>query len=99
MASIVAGVIAKTGVLSLDLDQEAAVGAKFHKSALCGRHDTCVRKERVERRKSIVRAEGWTGLYRGLHVGLIKSAPASAIILWTYENALGRMKDYEGDEA
>lgn len=43
--------------------------------------------------KAIVRSEGWKGLYRGLAVGLIKSAPASAVTMWTYERALKVMKE------
>ena len=43
--------------------------------------------------KAIVRKEGWRGLYRGLTVGLIKSAPASAVTMWTYERALKVMKE------
>ena len=39
--------------------------------------------------------EGWTGLYRGLGVGLVKSAPASAITMWTYERALKVLKQME----
>lgn len=43
--------------------------------------------------KAIVRKEGWRGLYRGLTIGLIKSAPASAVTMWTYERALKVMKE------
>ena len=43
--------------------------------------------------KTIVLQEGWKGLYRGLTIGLIKSAPASAVTMWTYERALKLMKE------
>lgn len=43
--------------------------------------------------KTIIRKEGWKGLYRGLAVGLVKSAPASAVTMWTYERALKVMKE------
>ena len=43
--------------------------------------------------KTIIRREGWRGLYRGLVVGLLKSAPASAVTMWTYERALKIMED------
>ncbi|GAB7364951.1 hypothetical protein MBLNU230_g5736t1 [Neophaeotheca triangularis] len=36
----------------------------------------------------IVKREGLRGLYRGLTVGLIKAAPASAVTMWSYERAL-----------
>ena len=45
--------------------------------------------------RAIVMREGWRGLYRGLGVGLIKSAPASAITMWTYEHVLQVMKQHE----
>ncbi|KAF2874771.1 mitochondrial carrier domain-containing protein [Massariosphaeria phaeospora] len=35
--------------------------------------------------------EGRRGLYRGLTVGLLKAAPASAVTMWTYERAMGFM--------
>lgn len=42
-------------------DQEAAAGARSHTSTLCGRHDTCVRKERVENRKIDCEGRGVEG--------------------------------------
>ncbi|PFH59804.1 hypothetical protein XA68_11883 [Ophiocordyceps unilateralis] len=41
--------------------------------------------------RAIVQAEGFRGLYRGLPIGLIKAAPASAVTLWTYERSLKLM--------
>ncbi|KAK5174350.1 mitochondrial thiamine pyrophosphate transporter [Saxophila tyrrhenica] len=41
---------------------------------------------------TIVRMEGWKGLYRGLGVSLIKAAPASAVTMWTYERALKALR-------
>ncbi|KAJ3186573.1 hypothetical protein HDU85_007393 [Gaertneriomyces sp. JEL0708] len=35
--------------------------------------------------KVICREEGWTALYRGLSTNLIRTVPASALSLWTYE--------------
>jgi solute carrier family 25 thiamine pyrophosphate transporter 19 len=35
--------------------------------------------------------EGRRGLYRGLSVGLLKAAPASAVTMWTYERAMAAM--------
>lgn len=39
--------------------------------------------------QGILRREGVRGLYRGLVVSLIKSAPASAVTVWTYERVMG----------
>lgn len=50
-------------------------------------------------RKAVVVAKGGRGLYRRMSVGLIKSAPASAITMWTYEHVLGMVKDWGGYEA
>ncbi|GAO14399.1 hypothetical protein UVI_02055220 [Ustilaginoidea virens] len=41
---------------------------------------------------TIVRTEGFRGLYKGLPISLLKSAPASAITVWTYERCLDLMK-------
>ncbi|KAM5383598.1 hypothetical protein ACJZ2D_001835 [Fusarium nematophilum] len=38
--------------------------------------------------RSILRTEGFRGLYKGLPISLIKAAPASAVTLWTYEQSL-----------
>lgn len=43
--------------------------------------------------KTIIKREGWRGLYRGLAIGLVKSAPASAVTMWTYERALRVLKE------
>ena len=43
--------------------------------------------------KAIVLREGWRGLYRGLGVSLIKSAPASGITMWTYHGTLNLMRE------
>ena len=43
--------------------------------------------------KSIVGRWGWRGLYRGLGIGLVKSAPASAVTMWVYEGVLKGMRE------
>jgi len=35
--------------------------------------------------KKIIRKEGWTGLYRGLSINLIRTVPNSAVTMLTYE--------------
>ncbi|KAF4335722.1 TPC1-mitochondrial transport [Fusarium beomiforme] len=44
---------------------------------------------------SILRTEGFRGLYKGLTISLLKSAPASAVTLWTYEQTLNLMLDWD----
>ncbi|KAK2937774.1 Mitochondrial carrier protein [Fusarium oxysporum f. sp. vasinfectum] len=44
---------------------------------------------------SILRTEGFRGLYKGLTISLLKSAPASAVTLWTYEQSLNLMLDWD----
>ena len=46
---------------------------------------------------TIARQEGMTGLYRGLGVSLAKAAPASAVIMWTYERTLSVMRRLDND--
>ncbi|KAL1302435.1 hypothetical protein AAFC00_002828 [Neodothiora populina] len=48
--------------------------------------------------RAIVRREGIRGLYRGLPVGLIKAAPASAATMWTYERAMGVIRRFDGED-
>ena len=51
--------------------------------------------------KFVVGRWGWTGLYKGLGVGLVKSAPASAVTMWVYEWTLKELKErgwFEGDQ-
>ncbi|CAF3590024.1 unnamed protein product, partial [Fusarium graminearum] len=45
--------------------------------------------------KTILRTEGFRGLYKGLTISLLKSAPASAVTLWTYEQSLKVMLDWD----
>ncbi|KAI8690899.1 Mitochondrial thiamine pyrophosphate carrier 1 [Fusarium sp. Ph1] len=50
--------------------------------------------------RSILRTEGFRGLYKGLPISLIKAAPASAVTLWTYEQTMRFMLSWDsGAEA
>ncbi|KAM0437742.1 hypothetical protein ACHAPT_002107 [Fusarium lateritium] len=50
--------------------------------------------------RSILRTEGFRGLYKGLPISLIKAAPASAVTLWTYEQSMRFMLSWDsGAEA
>lgn len=99
MAGIMAGVTAKMGVFPLDLIRKRLQVQGPTRVRYVGGMIPLYEKSVWRTGKAVVRAEGWRGLYRGLGVGLIKSAPASAITMWTYEHVLGMMKDWEGDES
>jgi solute carrier family 25 thiamine pyrophosphate transporter 19 len=47
--------------------------------------------------RQILTNEGIRGLYRGLPVGLLKAAPASAVTMWTYERVLNLLISYGED--
>lgn len=92
VAGTVASVLAKTGTFPLDLVrkriqvQGPTRGMYVHKNI--PEYAGALGAMRM-----IVRNEGFRGLYRGLTVSLLKSAPASAVTMWTYERAL---KFYSG---
>ncbi|KAI9769593.1 MAG: mitochondrial thiamine pyrophosphate transporter [Geoglossum umbratile] len=94
VSGMLASVIAKTGVFPLDLIrkrlqvQGPTRGKYVHRNipAYKGVSKTL---------KSIIRAEGARGLYKGLTVSLVKAAPANAITMWTYERALKALLELE----
>lgn len=94
-AGIIASVLAKTGVFPLDVIRKRLQVQGPTRIRYCGGKIPVYGKGVWRTGKSIVRREGWRGLYRGLGVGLVKSAPASAITMWTYERALMVMKEWE----
>ncbi|KAL2129587.1 hypothetical protein VTI74DRAFT_7558 [Chaetomium olivicolor] len=87
VAGTVASVMAKTGTFPLDLVrkriqvQGPTRGRYVHKNI--PEYEGTVRTVRT-----ILKTEGFRGLYRGLTVSLFKAAPASAVTMWTYERAL-----------
>ncbi len=94
-AGVLASVLAKTGVFPLDLIRKRLQVQGPTRARYVG-GTIPVYGEGVWRTgKSIVAREGWRGLYRGLGVGLVKSAPASAITMWTYERTLKVLKEME----
>ena len=94
-AGLLASILAKIGVFPLDvirkrLQVQGPTREKY------GEGKIPVYSRNVWMTGSaIVAHEGWRGLYRGLGVGLVKSAPASAITMWTYERALKTMKELD----
>ena len=93
-AGVLSGILAKTGVFPLDLIRKRLqVQGPSRTRFLGGKIPVYGGVWRTG--KSIVDREGWRGLYRGLGVGLVKSAPASAITMWTYERALMFVKEWD----
>ena len=92
-AGVLASVFAKTGVFPLDLIRKRLQVQGPTRTRYVGGRIPVYGKSVWKTGKTIVRREGWTGLYRGLGVGLLKSAPTSAITMWTYERALRILKD------
>ena len=94
-AGVLASVLAKTGVFPLDLIRKRLQVQGPTRARYVGGTIPVYGKGVWKTGKSIVAREGWMGLYRGLGVGLVKSAPASAITMWTYERALTVLKEME----
>lgn len=94
-AGVLASVFAKTGVFPLDvirkrLQVQGPTRERYGEGKI-----PVYSKSIWSTGVAIVASEGWIGLYRGLGVGLLKSAPASAITMWTYEKALKTMKEWD----
>ncbi|KAI4099927.1 MAG: hypothetical protein LQ339_005716 [Xanthoria mediterranea] len=90
-SGILSGVLAKSGVFPLDLIRkrlqvQGPMRARYAGGAIP------VYKGVLATGRVIVAKEGWRGLYRGLGISLIKSAPASAVTMWTYEHALRMLR-------
>lgn len=86
-AGILAGVLAKSGVFPLDLIRRRLQLQGPTRARYAG-GSIPLYKGVWATGRSIVNKEGWRGLYRGLGISLAKSAPASAVTMWTYEHAL-----------
>lgn len=85
-AGFVAGTIAKTGVFPLDvirkrLQVQGPTRTGYVVSGIP------VYASTVSCAQSILTREGVRGFYKGLGISLLKSAPSSAITLWTYEQS------------
>ena len=94
-AGVIASVFAKTGVFPLDLIRKRLQVQGPTRSRYIGGTIPIYGKGVWKAGKNIKAREGWRGLYRGLGVGLFKSAPASAITMWTYQRVLKVLKEME----
>lgn len=80
-AGLIAGAVSKTGVFPLDLIRK--------RLQVQGRQDYFLSipaySNTLSCARQILKVEGIRGFYKGLSVALLKSAPSSAITLWTFE--------------
>lgn len=97
-AGVLASVMAKTGVFPLDLIRKRLQVQGPTRARYAGGAIPVYEKGLLRTGKSIMAREGWRGLYRGLGVGLVKSAPASAITMWTYERVLKVLKEIDNTQ-
>ncbi|TWU77858.1 mitochondrial thiamine pyrophosphate transporter [Metarhizium rileyi] len=86
-AGIIGSVLAKTTVFPLDLVRKRIqVQGPTRSRYVYG--DIPVYTGALRGIAAIARTEGLRGLYKGLPISLMKSAPASAVTVWTYERSL-----------
>jgi len=90
---VLASVAAKMGVFPLDLIRKRIQVQGPARKRFAGGTVPLYGKGVLRVGKEIVSKEGWRGLYRGLAIGLIKAAPASAVTMWTYERTLKELKE------
>ncbi|KAI4155331.1 MAG: hypothetical protein L6R39_001253 [Caloplaca ligustica] len=95
-AGIISGILAKTGVFPLDLIRKRLQVQGPTRSRYAGGSIPVYRGVWATGR-CVISNEGWRGLYRGLGISLVKSAPASAVTMWTYEHALKLLRISEID--
>jgi solute carrier family 25 thiamine pyrophosphate transporter 19 len=95
IAGVLASVMSKTVVFPLDTVrkrlqvQGPTRGSYVHKNIPA--YDSGV----VRTMTCIVAREGVRSLYRGLTVGLVKAAPASAVTMWTYERTIHSLQSFD----
>lgn len=86
-AGVIGSVIAKTAVFPLDLVRKR-IQVQGPTRANYVYNDIPEYTSALRAIGTIARTEGIRGLYKGLPISLIKSAPAGAITVWTYERSL-----------
>lgn len=93
-AGMLASVMSKTAVFPLDLVRKRiqVQGPTRSRYAYENIPEYSTARGAIQ---SILRREGFRGLYKGLPISLAKAAPASAVTLWTYEQSLNAMLDWD----
>nr|POF26164.1 mitochondrial thiamine pyrophosphate carrier 1 [Quercus suber] len=98
LAGITASILSKSAVFPLDtvrkrLQVQGPTRQRYHNGHRIPVYDRGVSGTL----KKILGREGVKGLYRGLSVGLVKAAPASAVTMWTYEQVMKGLRQLEHD--
>lgn len=96
-AGVMASVLSKTAVFPLDLVRKR-IQVQGPNRSRYAYGDIPEYKSAVGALRTIFRTEGFRGLFKGLPISLIKSAPASAVTVWTYERTLDAMIRMEEGE-
>jgi solute carrier family 25 (mitochondrial thiamine pyrophosphate transporter), member 19 len=86
-AGILASTLSKTGVFPLDLARKRLQVQGPTRTRYIHRNIPEYRGV-FHILQTVLKKEGFRGMYRGLTVSLVKAAPASAVTMWTYERAL-----------
>lgn len=92
IAGLLAGVLSKTALFPFDVVRKRLqVQGPTREKYLSGTIPIYPRNPFLTA-FMIVQREGILGLYKGLFVSIIKSAPASAVTMWTFGNTLDFMR-------
>ncbi|KAK9494987.1 mitochondrial carrier domain-containing protein [Lipomyces doorenjongii] len=95
IAGMIAGTISKTGVFPLDVIRKRlqVQGPTLNRYVL---QDIPTYPNNIFGcARMIFVTEGYRGLYRGLWVSLVKTAPTSAITMWTFEHSVTVLRWYD----
>lgn len=96
-AGVIASVVSKTSVFPLDLVRKRIQVQGPTRSRYIY-SDIPEYKGAFRAVAMIARTEGVRGLFKGLPISLVKSAPASAVTLWTYERVLSTLISLDQDK-
>lgn len=96
-AGMLASILAKTSVFPLDLVRKR-IQVQGPTRGKYVYHNIPEYTTALRAIRSILRNEGFRGLYKGLPISLIKAAPASAVTLWTYEQSLHYMINWKKEQ-
>lgn len=92
IAGFCAGIVSKGAVFPLDLIRKRLQVQGPKRAQFLGGQIPIYPRNSIACALDIARKEGLPGFYRGFFVSLLKSAPTSAITMWTFENSLWLMR-------